>query len=75
MLCFPFNLSNAKVDIGIGHIYFALGFAIVFLFSMAVLYRRDLQRLRRDYKQVYKVFILVASAVALLLVVKELTVS
>ena len=63
------------MDIGIGHIYFAIGFAFVFLAAMAVLYRRDLKRLRRDYKQVYKVFILVATAVALLLLVKELTVS
>jgi|LakMenEpi03Aug12_release.lakeMendotaPanAssembly.Ray.scaffolds.fasta_scaffold208039_2 hypothetical protein len=59
------------MSIGIGHLYFAAAFSVVFLLATAWLYWKDLKQIRQHYRQLTGLAIFLAAGILLLVVIKH----
>jgi len=59
------------MSIGIGHVYFAVIFAVVFLGLTCWLYWKDLKQVRSHYRQLWGLGLFLVLGVALLLIIKH----
>jgi hypothetical protein len=62
------------MSIGIGHVYFAVIFAVVFLGLIGWLYWKDLKDIRSQYKQLTGLAVFLILGVALLLIIKHFSI-
>ena len=59
------------MSIGIGQLYFAAAFSVVFLLATAWLYWKDLKQIRQHYRQLTGLAIFLAVGILLLVVIKH----
>lgn len=62
------------MSIGIGHVYFAGIFAVVFLGITAFLYWKDLKEIRMQYRQLRGLAVFLVLGIALLLLIKHFSI-